>query len=69
LTQAWSPIGGITAYRDGMPKRTFDDPTILAIAAKYGCTSIWLTAGTTSTHSFGEVVNREDRPGVIDGSR
>ena len=32
LTQAWSPIGGITAYRDGMPKRTFDDPTILAIA-------------------------------------
>ena len=32
LTQAWSPIGGITSYRDGMPKRTFDDPTILAIA-------------------------------------
>ena len=29
LTQAWSPIGGITSYRDGMPKRTFDDPTIL----------------------------------------
>ena len=32
LTQAWSPIGGITAYRDTTPKRTFDDPTILEIA-------------------------------------
>jgi diketogulonate reductase-like aldo/keto reductase len=32
LTQAWSPIGGITSYRDGAPKRTFEDPTILAIA-------------------------------------
>jgi diketogulonate reductase-like aldo/keto reductase len=32
LTQAWSPIGGITSYRDGMPKRTFDDPTILSVA-------------------------------------
>src|SRR4051795_9708407 len=31
LTQAWSPIGGITAYRDGMPKRTFADPTMLEI--------------------------------------
>ena len=32
LTQAWSPIGGITSYRDRMPKRTFDDPTLLGIA-------------------------------------
>ena len=39
LTQAWSPIGGITAYRDGMPKRTFDDPTILAIADAHGKTA------------------------------
>jgi diketogulonate reductase-like aldo/keto reductase len=31
VTQAWSPIGGITSYR-GMEKRTFDDPTLLAIA-------------------------------------
>ena len=35
LTQAWSPIGGITSYR-GMEKRTFDDPTLLAIARQYG---------------------------------
>jgi diketogulonate reductase-like aldo/keto reductase len=31
LTQAWSPIGGITSYRGGQ-KRTFDDPTLLDIA-------------------------------------
>jgi len=30
LTQAWSPIGGITSYRGGH-KRAFDDPTLLEI--------------------------------------
>ena len=34
-TQAWSPIGGITSYR-GMEKRSFDDPTLLEIARRYG---------------------------------
>ena len=31
VTQAWSPIGGITSYR-GHGKSTFDEPAILAIA-------------------------------------
>jgi diketogulonate reductase-like aldo/keto reductase len=35
LTQAWSPIGGITSYRGG-EKRTFDDPTLLQIARQHG---------------------------------
>ncbi|TDO33940.1 diketogulonate reductase-like aldo/keto reductase [Kribbella sp. VKM Ac-2527] len=35
LTQAWSPIGGITSYRDA-EKSTFDDPTLLEIAGQYG---------------------------------
>jgi diketogulonate reductase-like aldo/keto reductase len=35
VTQAWSPIGGITSYR-GMAKRSFDDPTLLEIARQYG---------------------------------
>src|SRR5690242_4497063 len=35
LTQAWSPIGGITAYRGGA-RRTFDDPALLEIAHQYG---------------------------------
>ena len=34
-TQAWSPIGGITSYRDS-EKRSFDEPVILAIGKKYG---------------------------------
>jgi len=35
VTQAWSPIGGITSYR-GMKKRTFDDPTLTAIGRAHG---------------------------------
>ena len=37
LTQAWSPIGGITSYR-GTGTRTFDDPAIAVIAAAHGKT-------------------------------
>jgi diketogulonate reductase-like aldo/keto reductase len=33
-TQAWSPIGGITSYRD-TGKSTFDDPTLLEIAERH----------------------------------
>jgi diketogulonate reductase-like aldo/keto reductase len=36
LTQAWSPIGGITFYRDGKNSSTLDDPTIGGIAAAHG---------------------------------
>ncbi|MGN8245173.1 aldo/keto reductase [Cellulomonas soli] len=32
VSQAWSPIGGITSYRDTGAGRTFDDPAIVAIA-------------------------------------
>ncbi|MDM4763677.1 aldo/keto reductase [Galbitalea sp. SE-J8] len=38
LTQAWSPIGGITSYRGNGGGSTFDDPTIAAIAAVHGTT-------------------------------
>jgi diketogulonate reductase-like aldo/keto reductase len=37
LTQAWSPIGGITAYFGGT-RRTFDDPTLRTIAEAHGRT-------------------------------
>jgi diketogulonate reductase-like aldo/keto reductase len=36
LTQAWSPIGGITFYRDGSHGSTLDDPAIGDIAAAHG---------------------------------
>ena len=37
LTQAWSPIGGITSYR-GTGTSTFDDPAIASIAAAHAKT-------------------------------
>ena len=37
LTQAWSPMGGITSYMGSGPS-TFDDPVIAQIAAEYGKT-------------------------------
>ncbi|HEY9292462.1 MAG TPA: aldo/keto reductase [Microlunatus sp.] len=36
LTQAWSPIGGITFYRDGQHSSTLADPIIAGIAAAHG---------------------------------
>jgi diketogulonate reductase-like aldo/keto reductase len=39
LTQAWSPIGGITSYRGEATTSTFTDPTILEIAERYGKTA------------------------------
>jgi diketogulonate reductase-like aldo/keto reductase len=36
LTQAWSPIGGITFYRDGSLSSTLNDPVIGDIATAHG---------------------------------
>jgi 2,5-diketo-D-gluconate reductase A len=38
LSQAWSPIGGITFYRDGAHGSTLEDATITEIAAAHGKT-------------------------------
>ncbi|MGO4596252.1 aldo/keto reductase [Terrabacter sp. 2RAF25] len=38
LTQAWSPIGGITFYRDGSHGSTLQDPVIAGIADAHGKT-------------------------------
>jgi diketogulonate reductase-like aldo/keto reductase len=38
LTQAWSPIGGITFYRDGQHSSTLEDPVIGGIAKAHGKT-------------------------------
>ncbi|SDT35018.1 Aldo/keto reductase [Friedmanniella luteola] len=38
LTQAWSPIGGITFYRDGQHTSTLEDPVITDIATAQGAT-------------------------------
>jgi diketogulonate reductase-like aldo/keto reductase len=36
VAQAWSPIGGITFYRDGNHSSTLDDPVIGAVATTHG---------------------------------
>ena len=36
LTQAWSPIGGITFYRDGEHTSTLQDPVISRVAEAHG---------------------------------
>jgi diketogulonate reductase-like aldo/keto reductase len=38
LTRAWSPIGGITFYRDGQHSSTLEDPVIADIAKAHGKT-------------------------------
>ena len=38
LTQAWSPIGGITFYRDGSHGSTLEDPVIASVATAHGRT-------------------------------
>ena len=38
LTQAWSPMGGITSYRGDSSRSTFNDPVIGEIAADHGKT-------------------------------
>ncbi len=39
LTQAWSPIGGITFYRKGKHASTLDDPVVRGIAETHGKTA------------------------------
>jgi diketogulonate reductase-like aldo/keto reductase len=38
VTQAWSPMGGITSYRGDSSRSTFNDPVIGQIAAAHGKT-------------------------------
>ncbi|KQQ94270.1 oxidoreductase [Leifsonia sp. Leaf325] len=39
VTQAWSPIGGITSYRGDGERTTFTDPVIVGIADAHGKTA------------------------------
>ncbi|MFC9840988.1 aldo/keto reductase [Rhodococcus sp. NPDC127530] len=39
VSQAWSPIGGITFYRDGSKGSTLENPTILGIAEAHNKTA------------------------------
>ena len=64
LTQAWSPIGGITFYRDGSHGSTLDDPVIRAIARGHGKTAaqVMLRWGLQQWRS---VIPKSTKPGRI----
>jgi diketogulonate reductase-like aldo/keto reductase len=64
LTQAWSPIGGITFYRDGQHTSTLQDPVIGGIAEKYGKTPAQVMLGW-GVQSGRSVIPKSTKPARI----
>jgi diketogulonate reductase-like aldo/keto reductase len=64
LTQAWSPIGGITFYRDGSHGSTLNDPVIAGIARAHAKTpaQVMLRWGLRHGRS---VIPKSTKPGRI----
>ncbi len=64
LTQAWSPIGGITFYRDSGHSNALEDPVITDIAAAHGKTpaQVMLRWGLQQGRS---VIPKSTRPSRI----
>jgi diketogulonate reductase-like aldo/keto reductase len=64
VTQAWSPIGGITFYRDGNHGSTLDDPVIGHVATAHGKTpaQVMLRWGLQQGRS---VIPKSTRPSRI----
>ncbi len=64
LTQAWSPIGGITFYRDGAHTSTLEDPVIGEIAQRHGKSPAQIMLGW-GVQEGRSVIPKSTRPGRI----
>src|SRR5947207_5881594 len=64
LTQAWSPIGGITFYRDGSHGSTLDDPVIGDIARAHGKSPAQVMLGWGLQHGR-SVIPKSTKPSRI----
>jgi diketogulonate reductase-like aldo/keto reductase len=65
LTQAWSPIGGITFYRDGSHGSTLEDPVIAAIASAHAKTAAQVMLRWGLQHGR-SVIPKSTRPSRIE---
>jgi diketogulonate reductase-like aldo/keto reductase len=64
LTRAWSPIGGITFYRDGEHASTLDDPVIGKIADAHDKTPAQVMLGWGIQHGR-SVIPKSTKPNRI----
>jgi 2,5-diketo-D-gluconate reductase A len=70
LSQAWSPIGGITFYREGGTGSTLDDETIVAIGeAHWKAPAQVMRSLITSARTSVLPISRNTRPSSADLSR
>src|SRR4051794_7580812 len=64
VTQAWSPIGGVTFYRDGSRGSTLEDPVIAGIAAAHGKTAAQVMLRWSLQHGR-SVIPKSSKPSRI----
>jgi hypothetical protein len=62
LTQAWSPIGGITFYRDGSHGSTLDDPVIADVATAHAKTAAQVMLRWGLQHGRCSVIPKSTKP-------